>query len=95
MSKLVTDDGRTHIESPLMRESLVDAKTTLRRPIEVVAWADEEGARFGVGLFGSTATFGRLAHGVTDRRDRDGISIAQALRTLVPLWVHSALRMQE
>ena len=63
-------------------ESLVDAKTTLRRPIEVVAWADEEGARFGVGLFGSTATFGRLAHGVADRRDRDGISIAQALRTL-------------
>src|SRR5438309_848873 len=63
-------------------ESLVDAKTTLRRPIEVVAWADEEGARFGVGRFGSTATCGRLAHGVADRRDRDGISIAQALRTL-------------
>jgi allantoate deiminase len=63
-------------------ESLVDAKTTLRRPVEVVAWADEEGARFGVGLFGSTATFGRLAHGVADRRDRDGVSIAQALRAL-------------
>ena len=63
-------------------ESLVDAKTTLRRPVEVVAWADEEGARFGVGLFGSTATFGRLAHGVADRHDRDGVSIAQALRAL-------------
>src|SRR5437762_13820465 len=45
-------------------QTLVDAKAKLRRPIEVVAWADEEGARFGVGLFGSTATFGRLASGV-------------------------------
>jgi len=63
-------------------ESLVDAKVRLRRPVEVVAWADEEGARFGVGLFGSTAAFGRLARGVADRRDRDGISIADALRAL-------------
>jgi allantoate deiminase len=63
-------------------ESLVDAKVKLRRPIEVVAWADEEGARFGVGLFGSTAAFGRLARGVGDRTDRDGISIAEALRAL-------------
>jgi allantoate deiminase len=63
-------------------ESLLDAKVPLRRPIEVVAWADEEGARFGVGLFGSTATFGRLARAVGDRRDRDGVSIAEALRAL-------------
>ena len=26
MSKLVTGDGRTHIESPLMRESLIDRR---------------------------------------------------------------------
>jgi allantoate deiminase len=63
-------------------ESLLDAKAKLRRPVEVVAWADEEGARFGVGLFGSTAAFGRLARGVGERRDRDGISIAEALRAL-------------
>ncbi len=63
-------------------ESLIEAKLKLRRPIEVVAWADEEGARFGVGLFGSTAAFGRLARGVGDRRDRDGVSIAEALRAL-------------
>ena len=63
-------------------ESLIDEKARMRRPIEVVAWADEEGARFGVGLFGSTAAFGRLARGVADRRDRDGISIAEALRAL-------------
>ncbi len=63
-------------------ESLVDAKEKLRRPIEVVAWADEEGARFGVGLFGSAAAFGRLARGVGDRRDQDGVSITEALRAL-------------
>jgi allantoate deiminase len=63
-------------------ESLVDAGVKVRRPIEVVAWADEEGARFGVGLFGSTAAFGRLPRGVGERRDRDGVSIADALRAL-------------
>jgi allantoate deiminase len=63
-------------------ESLIERKIGVRRPVEVVAWADEEGARFGVGLFGSTAAFGRLARGVGDRRDRDGISIAEALRAL-------------
>jgi molybdenum storage protein len=35
MSKLVTGDGRTHIESPLMRESLVDRR--------VIATTDSEG----------------------------------------------------
>src|SRR5205823_6908067 len=63
-------------------ESLLDAKSELRRPIEVVAWADEEGARFGVGLFGSTAAFGRLAANVAERHDRAGTSIADALRAL-------------
>jgi allantoate deiminase len=63
-------------------ESLVDAKARFRRPVEVVAWADEEGARFGVGLFGSAAAFGRLARGIGDRRDRDGVSIGEALRAL-------------
>ena len=63
-------------------EALADGKVTTRRPIEVVAWSDEEGARFGVGLFGSTAAFGRLARGVGERRDRDGVSIAEALRAL-------------
>lgn len=40
MSKLVTGDGRTHIESPLMRESLVDrrviARTHSEREYEVL-----------------------------------------------------------
>jgi allantoate deiminase len=63
-------------------EALLDAGTKLRRPIEVVGWADEEGARFGIGLFGSAAAFGRLPPGVTERRDREGVTIADALRAL-------------
>lgn len=51
-------------------------------PLEVVAWTDEEGARFGVGLFGSAAGYGRLPAGIAARADRDGTTIAEALRGL-------------
>ncbi|MBI3521899.1 MAG: Zn-dependent hydrolase [Chloroflexi bacterium] len=63
-------------------DTILDAGRTLRRPLEVVGWCDEEGARFGIGLFGSTAAFGRLPAKAAERRDRDGISIADALRAL-------------
>jgi len=63
-------------------ESLLDAGRTLRRPVEIVGWCDEEGARFGIGLFGSGAAFGRLPEGAADRADRDGVTIAAALRAL-------------
>lgn len=49
--------------------------------IRVVDWADEEGARFGKSLFGSSACSGNLdlaeARGL---RDRDGIRLPDALR---------------
>lgn len=63
-------------------ETLAAARVRLRRPVEVVGWADEEGVRFGIGLFGSAAAFGRLPRGAAERRDRDGVSIRQALRAL-------------
>jgi hydantoinase/carbamoylase family amidase len=50
--------------------------------VDVIAWTDEEGARFGVGLFGSAAAYGRLPGEIAARRDRDGISVAEALRAL-------------
>jgi allantoate deiminase len=62
--------------------SLVESGHPFARPVEVVAWADEEGARFGVGLFGSAAAFGKLPGGAAERRDKDGVSIADALRAL-------------
>jgi allantoate deiminase len=63
-------------------ESLLDVGTRFQRPVEVVAWADEEGARFGIGLFGSAAVFDRLPARVAERTDRNGVSIADALRAL-------------
>jgi allantoate deiminase len=63
-------------------ESLLDVGTRFQRPIEVVGWADEEGARFGIGLFGSAAAFDRLPARAAERADRSGVSIADALRVL-------------
>ncbi len=51
-----------------------------RRSIELVAWAGEE-PRFGTGCVGSRAAAGRLERADLDRlRDRDGTSMAAALR---------------
>lgn len=63
-------------------EILATARIHLRRPVEVVGWADEEGARFGIGLFGSSAAFGRLPPRAASRADRDGVTIRVALRAL-------------
>lgn len=51
-----------------------------RRSIEIVAWAGEE-PRFGTGCVGSRAAAGDLERTDLDRlRDRDGTSMAEALR---------------
>jgi hydantoinase/carbamoylase family amidase len=53
------------------------------RPLTVrlVSWADEEGARFGRSLFGSSAAAGSMADQVELRqlKDRDGIALPDAL----------------
>ncbi len=49
--------------------------------IRVVDWADEEGARFGRSLFGSSAASGALVPDeVRDLVDRDGVNLADAAR---------------
>lgn len=49
--------------------------------VRLVDWADEEGARFGRSLFGSSAFAGSLRpEEERDRRDRDGIRLEDALR---------------
>ncbi|OLC55229.1 MAG: hypothetical protein AUH85_09745 [Chloroflexi bacterium 13_1_40CM_4_68_4] len=77
-----------------MIEAATAAGVSLPR-LDVVGWTDEEGARFGVGLFGSAAAYGRLADGVASRRDRDGVSIADALRALGYDGDPSAARRRE
>jgi N-carbamoyl-L-amino-acid hydrolase len=50
------------------------------RPLVLVDWADEEGARFGRSLFGSSAFAGTLGPAeLTDLRDTEGRSIAEVL----------------
>ena len=48
--------------------------------VKLVDWADEEGARFGRSLFGSSACAGTLdPDGVRGLSDRDGVSLPEAL----------------
>jgi hydantoinase/carbamoylase family amidase len=48
--------------------------------VRLVSWADEEGARFGRSLFGSSAASGTMEPDeVRALRDRDGISLPEAL----------------
>src|SRR5262249_53183596 len=50
--------------------------------VRLVNWADEEGARFGRSLFGSSAAAGSMAdqEELRSRKDADGIALPDALR---------------
>ena len=66
------------------------------RPIEVVAFTDEEGARFSFGMIGSRALAGHLSPGDLEHTDGDGLSVALAMREygLDPDQVDDARRGQ-
>src|SRR5919108_11561 len=53
-----------------------------RVTVRLVEWADEEGARFGRSLFGSSAASGTMADQdeLRQRTDADGVSLPDALR---------------
>ncbi len=59
----------------------IAAEGTPRMTVRLVDWADEEGARFGRSLFGSSAAAGSMADQDELRRlvDRDGISLPEAV----------------
>jgi N-carbamoyl-L-amino-acid hydrolase len=60
--------------------ALHDANVTTRRPIEVVAWTNEEGGRFAPGCMGSMAWSGfRRIEEFADVSDPEGIRFADAL----------------
>src|SRR5205814_9062676 len=50
-------------------------------PVRLVSWADEEGARFGRSLFGSSAAAGSMADQdeLRERKDADGTSLPDAI----------------
>ena len=48
--------------------------------VSVIAFADEEGARFNTPTFGSRALVGRLSDDVLGRVDDDGVALSEAMR---------------
>lgn len=58
-------------------------KVMTDRPIEIIAFAAEESARFGMATIGSKAMAGLLDEGCTDRLlDKDGVSLGEAMNQL-------------
>ena len=63
--------------------TLDDYDVTTNRPIEIVNWTNEEGARFNPALLGSGAVTGQFDPGyVYDRTDADGIRFEDELRRI-------------
>ena len=60
-------------------ERLRDQRRSLPYAVEVVAFADEEGARYGTSYLGSRAFVGRFDEGWLERRDADGVTMRTAL----------------
>ncbi len=50
-------------------------------PIEVIAFSEEEGVRFGIPVIGSRAVVGRFTPALLDLKDAEGITLDQAIRT--------------
>ena len=60
--------------------ALNDHKAATRHPLEVVIWTNEEGHHFGKGTFGSGAAAGLLGPEILERRDEQGLTLADWLR---------------
>lgn len=73
-------DGALGVTAALAAARAVSAAGAAR-PFTVVCWADEEGARFGAGLFGSRAATGDVsAEELTASCDAAGVTRAEAMR---------------
>jgi N-carbamoyl-L-amino-acid hydrolase len=65
-------------------QAIRDSGSATRRPIEIVAWTNEEGGRYAPGCMGSMAYAGFAPPETWDAvSDRDGIPFAQALAELL------------
>lgn len=60
--------------------TLKENNITPNRSIEIISFADEEGWRFNKGLFGSKGILGKIDETDLQRKDKDGITRAQALK---------------
>jgi allantoate deiminase len=75
-------DGALGVVASIEALEVVRHGGPVSRTIAVVVFRDEEGWRFGTGCFGSRALCGRLENDELARRDRAGMSIAEALSEL-------------
>ena len=75
-------DGALGIVSAFLAlDLLAERRVAPRRPIGVVAFTEEEGARFGVACLGSRLLTGAVdPDRAADLRDRDGVTLAEAMR---------------
>jgi N-carbamoyl-L-amino-acid hydrolase len=60
--------------------ALNEHKIVTRHPLEIVIWTNEEGNHFGLGTFGSAAAAGLLNPDVLQRKDEQGLTLADWLR---------------
>ncbi|QKE73753.1 Zn-dependent hydrolase [Arthrobacter citreus] len=70
---------------------------TTEHPIEVIAFTDEEGARFSFGMIGSRGIAGTLKLEDLQNKDQQGITIAQAMTDAGydPLLIEQSVRSNE
>ena len=61
-------------------EELRAQNLSLPFAVELVAFSEEEGVRFGAPFLGSRALIGTLDHTLLSRRDADGISVREAIQ---------------
>jgi N-carbamoyl-L-amino-acid hydrolase len=74
-------DGRLGILTGLrVAEQLARVGRKLPFHLEVIAFSEEEGVRFAAPYIGSSAVAGRFDQKLLERRDANGISLAEALR---------------
>lgn len=74
-------DGIMGVVLPILAmRRLRDAGRRPAGPVEVLAFADEEGVRWPTALIGPRALAGRLDPAVLEMRDRDGVALGEAMR---------------
>lgn len=78
-------------------QSMNEQGIETEHPIEVIAFTDEEGARFSFGMIGSRGVAGTLTEKDLEQRDKEGISIAKAMKAdgLNPKSIGRAARRPE
>lgn len=93
----IFDGGLGIIGGIEVLQSLTEQGIETEHPIEVYAFNDEEGSRFSFSMFGSRGVIGDLTRKDLDMKDKDGITVAEAMRAqgFEPDKIGEAIRSKE